>query len=64
MINVNGREIETDAEGYLASLDDWSEDVAQCLAEYFQQSGLGLQSLFLIRRPRERRRQDCRQKVN
>ena len=33
MINVNGREIETDAEGYLASLDDWSEDVAQCLAE-------------------------------
>ncbi|NJD34759.1 MAG: TusE/DsrC/DsvC family sulfur relay protein [Betaproteobacteria bacterium] len=33
MIKVNGREIETDAEGYLASLDDWSEDVAQCLAE-------------------------------
>lgn len=33
MINVNGREIETDAEGYLASLDDWSEEVAQCLAE-------------------------------
>ena len=33
MINVNGREIETDAEGYLASLDDWSEDVAKVLAE-------------------------------
>ena len=33
MINVNGREIETDAEGYLATLDDWSEDVAKCLAE-------------------------------
>ena len=33
MINVNGREIETDAEGYLATLDDWSEEVAQFLAE-------------------------------
>jgi tRNA 2-thiouridine synthesizing protein E len=33
MINVNGREIETDAEGYLATLDDWTEDVAKCLAE-------------------------------
>lgn len=33
MINVNGREIETDAEGYLAALDDWSEEVVQCLAE-------------------------------
>ena len=32
MISVNGREIETDAEGYLASLDDWSEDVAKFLA--------------------------------
>jgi tRNA 2-thiouridine synthesizing protein E len=28
MINVNGREIETDAEGYLANLEDWSEDVS------------------------------------
>ena len=27
MINVNGRDIETDAEGYLQTLDDWSEDV-------------------------------------
>ena len=33
MININGRDIETDAEGYLASLDDWNEDVATCLAE-------------------------------
>ncbi|MBI5901096.1 MAG: TusE/DsrC/DsvC family sulfur relay protein [Rhodocyclales bacterium] len=33
MINVNGREIETDAEGYLQTLDDWSEDVASFLAE-------------------------------
>ena len=33
MIKVNGREIETDAEGYLQTLDDWSEDVAQTLAE-------------------------------
>ena len=33
MINVNGREIETDAEGYLQTLDDWSEDVAQTLAD-------------------------------
>lgn len=33
MINVNGREIETDAEGYLQTLDDWSEDVATYLAE-------------------------------
>jgi TusE/DsrC/DsvC family sulfur relay protein len=30
---INGREIQTDAEGYLASLDDWSEDVARHLAE-------------------------------
>ena len=29
MINVNGREIETDAEGYLASLDDWNEQLHQ-----------------------------------
>ena len=24
MIVINGKEIETDAEGYLAQLDDWS----------------------------------------
>jgi TusE/DsrC/DsvC family sulfur relay protein len=33
MINVNGREIETDAEGYLANLDDWTEDVAAFLSQ-------------------------------
>ncbi|MCX8085773.1 MAG: TusE/DsrC/DsvC family sulfur relay protein [Rhodocyclaceae bacterium] len=32
MINVNGKEIETDAEGYLANLSDWSEEVAEFLA--------------------------------
>ena len=32
MINVNGRDIETDAEGFLANLDDWSEDVAKALS--------------------------------
>ncbi len=32
MINVNGREIETDAEGFLANLDDWSEEVAVVLS--------------------------------
>lgn len=32
MIHVNGREITTDAEGYLANLDDWSEDVAEYLS--------------------------------
>jgi tRNA 2-thiouridine synthesizing protein E len=33
MIVINGREIQTDAEGYLASLEDWSEDVARYLAD-------------------------------
>ena len=33
MIVINGREIETDAEGYLARLDDWSEDLASQLAQ-------------------------------
>ena len=32
MIEVNGKQVETDAEGFLANLDDWSEDVAQCLS--------------------------------
>ncbi len=32
MININGKMIETDAEGYLANLDDWSEEVATTLA--------------------------------
>jgi tRNA 2-thiouridine synthesizing protein E len=33
MIVINGREIATDAEGYLANLDDWSEDIANYLSE-------------------------------
>lgn len=33
MIVINGKEIQTDAEGYLASLDDWSEEVARHLAD-------------------------------
>ncbi len=33
MININGREIETDAEGYLANLEDWSEEVAEYLSK-------------------------------
>lgn len=38
-INVNGREIKTDSEGYIANLDDWSEDFACAVAE---QEGLRL----------------------
>lgn len=33
MIVINGKEIGTDAEGYLANLDDWSEDIARYLSE-------------------------------
>jgi len=36
MINIDGRDIETDAEGFLFSLDDWSEDVAKVLAQQDQ----------------------------
>jgi len=36
---VNGREIETDSEGYIRNLDDWSEDYAVALAK---QEGLEL----------------------
>lgn len=32
-IEVNGKTLETDEEGYLANLSDWSEDVAKVLAE-------------------------------
>jgi tRNA 2-thiouridine synthesizing protein E len=32
MIIVDGKEIPTDAEGYLANLEDWSEDVARLLS--------------------------------
>ena len=36
MISINGRDIETDAEGFLANLDDWSEDVAKTLSQQDQ----------------------------
>jgi tRNA 2-thiouridine synthesizing protein E len=36
---VNGRDIETDGEGYLRNLADWSEDFARALA---RQEGLAL----------------------
>lgn len=36
MITINGRDIETDAEGFLANLDDWNEDVARCLSQQDQ----------------------------
>jgi tRNA 2-thiouridine synthesizing protein E len=32
-IEVNGKTIETDEEGYLVNLSDWNEDVAKVLAE-------------------------------
>jgi len=32
MININGKDIATDAEGYLANLEDWSEEVAETLS--------------------------------
>ncbi|MDP2433581.1 MAG: TusE/DsrC/DsvC family sulfur relay protein [Pseudomonadota bacterium] len=31
-LEINGRMIETDPEGYLANLGDWAEDVAEFLA--------------------------------
>ena len=31
-LEINGRTIETDPEGYLVNLEDWSEDVAIYLA--------------------------------
>lgn len=36
MIEVNGRQVETDAEGFLANLEDWSEDVAVVLSQQDQ----------------------------
>lgn len=33
MLNINGKEIATDPEGYLATLDDWSAEVAESLAQ-------------------------------
>lgn len=38
-VRVGGRDVPTDAEGYLLDLDDWSEDFARALA---QQEGLQL----------------------
>ena len=32
-IDVNGTQLETDEEGYLANLSDWSEDVAGAIAQ-------------------------------
>ncbi|MRR51838.1 MAG: TusE/DsrC/DsvC family sulfur relay protein [Rhodocyclaceae bacterium] len=32
MIEINGKTIETDPEGYLANLEDWTEDVAKVLS--------------------------------
>jgi TusE/DsrC/DsvC family sulfur relay protein len=31
-LNINGRIVETDPEGYLVNLDDWNDDVASYLA--------------------------------
>ncbi len=36
MIEVNGQQIETDAEGFLANLGDWNEDVAVTLSQQDQ----------------------------
>ena len=36
MIVIDGKEIGTDPEGYLANLDDWSEELAQQLSEQDQ----------------------------
>lgn len=33
MIVIDGKEVPTDAEGYLANLEDWSETLAQTLSE-------------------------------
>ena len=38
-IEVNGESIETDANGYLSNIEDWSEDVAKVIAE---QEGVSL----------------------
>jgi tRNA 2-thiouridine synthesizing protein E len=31
-LEVNGRTLDTDEEGYLANLSDWSEDIAEAMA--------------------------------
>ncbi len=40
-IEVNGKKIEVDEDGFLVNLDDWSEDVAKYLAEQEGISELG-----------------------
>ncbi|WP_455209203.1 TusE/DsrC/DsvC family sulfur relay protein [Kaarinaea lacus] len=32
-IEVNGKTVETDANGYLTNVEDWNEDVAKAMAE-------------------------------
>lgn len=41
VLNINGQHIELDQEGYLTDLNDWSEPVAEALAE---QEGLTLEA--------------------
>jgi len=33
-IEVNGKSVETDANGYLTNVEDWNEDVAKAIAEH------------------------------
>jgi len=40
-INVAGKEIEVDEEGYLVNLNDWTEEVANVLAESEKENGMG-----------------------
>lgn len=40
-IEVNGKKIEVDEDGFLVNLDDWNEDVAKYLAEQEGISELG-----------------------
>lgn len=37
-IEVQGRQIEVDEEGYLQNLDDWTEDIAKYMAEQDNQA--------------------------
>jgi tRNA 2-thiouridine synthesizing protein E len=36
MLEFNGKQIETDAQGYLKNIDDWSEEMAEAIAEQEQ----------------------------
>jgi tRNA 2-thiouridine synthesizing protein E len=33
MLEINGKQIETDAQGYLKNVDDWSRDIVPLLAQ-------------------------------